>query len=159
MICFDDEQIEKEGTNLERNSCDIFEPSMYAPDNSKYRAEYIERISAKIKDVTIDDTEADQVGEASVNVRVGGTPLERTFEFVFKALKGVKGDQGDAAVERMTISDFNRKKEAGEILGTKFYFVTSNSDALLRIFAGTTLIARSDSGSIFPLTFPFTFSS
>lgn len=71
------------------NNCDIFDPSVYVPENSKYRADYIKSISAKIAEViaNVDDGE----GTPNVEVILRGEPSNRSIEFRFHNLKGSDG--------------------------------------------------------------------
>lgn len=73
-------------------------------------------------------------------------------------LKGDKGDTGDAAVERLTMLEWRALQEQGKVQGNRWYYVTSNADGLMYIYAGGTLVAKSGAmGSVFPMVFPFVF--
>lgn len=90
MKIFDDKtnQIKTSRTQT-GNNWDIFDPSVYTLDISKFRTEYIRSISAKIAEViaSVDDGE----GDPNVEVILTGDPTNRTIELRFHNLKGTDG--------------------------------------------------------------------
>lgn len=201
----------QEGSNAadDVHTCDIFEPSLYTPEEAKYRAEYIRNLAAKIGTILVDDTEAGKMATEEnppkITVRTEEKEDERLIIFKFsnfrgkdatikdfniktdelstpgqpaiemikeeteeglnvtldmKHLQGPKGDPGDYGVGRLTVGEFEKLKTEGKVLMDRWYFVTSNTDNILHIYAGSTLIAKSDaSGNVFPLVFPFSFTT
>jgi len=142
---------------------ELFSSPIYASDSSKYRAEYIKQITAKVT-AEVDYSEAGQLppeGQVPrVEVEATGEDPAKHLKFIFKYLKGDKGDKGDKSVIRLTIREYNELKKHENFDKELWYFVTSNSDAMRYIYAGDTLVAKSDkTGNIFPITFPLTFSN
>lgn len=109
MSTFDTNDIKPRNTKKSPqsgNNCDIFEPSVYTPDNSKYRADYIKNLSAKIADVIayVDEEE----GIPSVDVILTGDPTNRTIEFRFHNLKGASGSDTDVSSIVQLIENIQR---------------------------------------------------
>lgn len=126
--------------------------------------EWVESLSAKVTaDIDIthinDECPEGETPDLSVSVE-HGEGSNRHLHFSAKYLRGERGFKGDKAVSRMTIREFNAYKESEDFDKERWYFVTSNTDAMRYIYAGDTLVAKSDkTGNIFPITFPMTFSS
>lgn len=121
MNVFDDD-VKPKGTKSKQsgNNCDIFEPSVYTPGSSKYRADYIKRITSKIT-VELDASKlADEVpeGEApSVKLEVTGKDPEKHLKFILEYLRGPRGFNGsvdnfvvlsESEYERLPVKDPNK---------------------------------------------------
>jgi hypothetical protein len=101
------------------NNCDIFEPSVYTPEESKYRADYIKRITARIT-AELDGilaTEEPPDGELPVfDLVVTGKDPEKHLKFTAKYLRGPRGFRGslenfvvlsEGEYERLKVKDPN----------------------------------------------------
>lgn len=121
MSLFDDE-IKPRNTNKSPqsgNNCDIFEPSVYTPEESKYRADYIKRITAKITaalDASLLSEEVPEGEEPSFELEVTGKDPEKHFKFTVKYLRGPRGFRGslenfvvlsEGEYERLRVKDPN----------------------------------------------------
>lgn len=117
-----DEEIKPRNTDKQRqsaNNCDIFEPSSYVPESSKYRAEYIKRITAKITaalDASLLSEEAPEGEEPSFELEVTGKDPEKNLKFTVKYLRGPRGFRGslenfvvlsEGEYERLKVKDPN----------------------------------------------------
>lgn len=112
------------------NNCDIFEPSVYVPESSKYRAEYIKRITAKITaelDAALATAELPDGEEPSFELEVSGVDPEKHLKFIAKYLRGPRGFNGsvdnfvvltEAEYERLRVKDPN-----------KFYFTYEGEES------------------------------
>ena len=81
---------------------------------------------------TVDNSEANQVGTASVEVSASGPDTAKIFNFKFNNLKGAKGDTG-AAGESAEITNVTATVDAN--VGTPQVQVTMGGTALQRTFA------------------------
>lgn len=126
------------------NNCDIFEPSVYTPEESKYRAEYIKRITAKITaelDASLLAEELPDDKDPSLDLEVTGKDPEKHFKFIAKYLRGPRGFNGsadnivvlsEAEYDRLRVKDPN-----------KFYF-TYDDSSIPAIIENNILIAECD---------------
>lgn len=123
MKTFDDEEVRPRTTKKSPqsgNNCDIFEPSVYTPDESKYRADYIKKITAKITaelDATLLAEEAPEDEEPSGELQVTGKDPEKHLKLILKYLRGPRGFNGsvdnfvvlsEAEYERLKVKDPNK---------------------------------------------------
>lgn len=102
------------------NNCDIFEPSVYAPEESKYRTDYIKRITAKITAELDASKLADEVPEGeepSARLEVTGKDPEKHLKFILEYLRGPRGFNGsvdnfvvlsEVEYERLRVKDPNK---------------------------------------------------
>ena len=102
------------------NNCDIFEPSVYTPDESKYRADYIKRITAKITaelDAALATEELPDGEEPSFELIVTGKDPVKHLKFIAKYLRGPRGFNGsldnfvvltEQEYERLRVKDPNK---------------------------------------------------
>lgn len=101
MSLFDDEE-EVKPRNTDKspqggNNCDIFEPSVYTPEESKYRADYIKRITAKVTaelDGELATQEAPNGEDPIFDLEVSGKDPEKHLKFTAKYLRGPRGFKG-----------------------------------------------------------------
>lgn len=121
MSVFDDEVKPRRPGKPEQsgNNCDIFEPSNYVPESSKYRAEYIKRITAKMTaelDAELLAEEVPEGEEPSLELEVTGEDPEKHFKFIAKYLRGPRGYNGsldnfvvlsEAEYQRLAVKDPN----------------------------------------------------
>lgn len=101
------------------NNCDIFEPSSYVPESSKYRAEYIKRITAKVTaelDAALATEELPNGEEPFFGLEVTGQDPEKHLKFTAKYLRGPRGFKGslenfvvlsEGEYERLKVKDPN----------------------------------------------------
>lgn len=101
-------------------NCDVFEPSSYTPDNSKYRADYIRSITAKITaelDASLLALEAPDDDEPSGELVVTGDDPVKHLKFILKYLRGPRGFNGsvdnfvvltEAEYQRLKVKDPNK---------------------------------------------------
>ena len=101
-------------------NCDVFEPSAYTPDNSKFRADYIKKITAKITaelDATLLALEAPEGEEPSGELVVTGDDPAKHLKFVLKYLRGPRGFNGsvdnfvvltESEYQRLRVKDPNK---------------------------------------------------
>lgn len=121
MSLFDEEVKPRNGGKSPQsgNNCDIFEPSVYTPEESKYRADYIKRITARIT-AELDGilaTEEAPDGEVPVfDLVVTGQDPEKHLKFTAKYLRGPRGFRGslenfvvlsEGEYERLKVKDPN----------------------------------------------------
>ena len=125
MNIFDDDNIKPipKGSKSPQsgNNCDIFEPSVYEPDGSKFRADYIKEITpeitAELDDSHIGDEVVQDVAEPAMELEVKGTLTKRHFKFIPKRLRGPRGFNGsvdnfvvlsETEFARLTVKDPNK---------------------------------------------------
>lgn len=129
---FDDDElfeINQEREKIAPNNCDIFDPSVYVPENSKQRAEYIHKITAKmhmIIDTLLLNEECPPGENPDVILQEFGQDPEKTFKLIFKYLKGERGNNGsiDNFVV-LTESEYARLQNKDP---NKFYFTYESDD-------------------------------
>lgn len=134
MNIFDENDIKPIAKNTKQssdgNNCDIFEPSVYEPDHSKFRANYIKSITPKITaevDNTLIDEEAQLGDEPAMDLEVSGTETKRHFKFIPKHLRGPRGFNG--SVDNFVVlseSEYSRLKVKDP---NKFYFIYENEES------------------------------
>lgn len=79
------------------DACDIFEPSVYTPNNSKARADYIRKIGAKITadlDASLLAEELPDGEDPSIELIVSGEDPTKHLHFIMKYLRGPRGFNG-----------------------------------------------------------------
>ena len=121
MSVFDEEVKPKKASRQQSgNNCDIFEPSSYVPESSKYRAEYIKRITARITaelDGLLATQEAPNGEDPVFDLEVTGQDPEKHLKFTAKYLRGPRGFNGsldnfvvmsEAEYERLKVKDPNK---------------------------------------------------
>ena len=145
MSVFDDD-IKPRGSASKQsgNNCDIFEPSTYTPEQSKYRADYIRRITAKITaelDASLLAEELPDDEDPSLELQVTGKDPEKHLKFIAKYLRGPRGFNGsadnivvlsEAEYDRLRVKDPN-----------KFYF-TYDDSSTPAVIENNVLIAECD---------------
>lgn len=118
----DDDDVKPKETKSKQsgNNCDIFEPSVYTPDSSKYRADYIKRITAKITaelDASKLAEEVPEGGAPSARLEVTGNDPEKHLKFILEYLRGPRGFNGsvdnfvvlsESEYERLPVKDPNK---------------------------------------------------
>lgn len=119
----DDKEVKPRSTGSSKqsaNNCDIFEPSVYTPDESKFRIDYIKRITAKITaelDAALATAELPDGEEPSFELEVSGIDPEKHLKFIAKYLRGPRGFNGsldnfvvltEAEYERLHVKDPNK---------------------------------------------------
>lgn len=119
------------------NNCDIFEPSVYAPEDAKYRTNYVKRITAKVTaemDTEHLAEEAPNDKEPKGYLEVTGKDPEKHLKFVFEYLRGPRGFNGsvdnfvvlsEAEYDRLKVKDPN-----------KFYFTYESESTPAQIEDG-----------------------
>ena len=120
-VCDNNIRPRREGRSAQSgNNCDIFDPSVYTPDNSKYRADYIKRITAKITaelDAALAMEEAPDDENPSFELEVSGRDPEKHLKFIAKYLRGPRGFNGsvdnfvvltELEYERLRVKDPNK---------------------------------------------------
>lgn len=129
----DDKEVKPRSTGSSKqsaNNCDIFEPSVYTPDESKFRIDYIKRITAKITaelDAALATAELPDGEEPSFELEVSGIDPEKHLKFIAKYLRGPRGFNGSVdnfvvltedAYQRLHVKDPN-----------KFYFTYEGEES------------------------------
>lgn len=129
----DDKEVKPRSTGSSKqsaNNCDIFEPSVYTPDESKYRIDYIKRITARITaelDNELAVAELPDGEEPSFELQVTGKDPEKHLKFIAKYLRGPRGFNGsldnfvvltEEQYERLHVKDPN-----------KFYFTYEGEES------------------------------
>lgn len=121
MSVFDDDVRPKSRVKPKTaENCDVFDPSSYTPDGSKYRADYIKRITARITaelDAALLAMEAPEGEEPSGELVVTGDDPVKHLKFVLKYLRGPRGFNGsvdnfvvltEAEYNRLRVKDPNK---------------------------------------------------
>ena len=121
MNIFDEDIKPRDGDRKQSaNNCDIFDPATYTPESSKYRAEYIKRITAKITAELDASKLSDEVPEGrapSLKLEVTGKDPEKHLKFIVEYLRGPRGFNGsvdnfvvisESEYERLPVKDPNK---------------------------------------------------
>lgn len=139
MNLFDDDNIKPKPKGQKSpqsgNNCDIFEPSVYEPDNSKFRADYINNIipeiTAELDDSLIGEEVEEGVNEPGMDLEVSGSKTKRHFKFKPKYLRGPRGPQGfNGSVDNFVVlseTEYSRLRVKDP---NKFYYVYEGSDSV-----------------------------
>lgn len=120
MKLFEDDIKPISNCNQSGNNWDIFDPSVYTPDSSKFRADYIKSITAKVTaelDASLLSEEAPAGSEPSADLQVTGRDPEKHLKFILKYLRGPRGFNGsidnfvvlsESEYERLRVKDPNK---------------------------------------------------
>lgn len=131
MSLFDDDNIiiHQKLQQSEVQDCDIFDPSIYTPDSSKYRAEYIKSITAKMKmliDTSLLNEEAPEGEQGDVELITEGEDPEKIFTLIFKYLKGERGFNG--SVDNFVVLSESQYNNLRVKDPNKFYYVYEDEE-------------------------------
>lgn len=111
-------------------------------------------------EILVDSSEADNIPTEDTPTTITANIVEKEgLQHLLFTFANMRGPEGEHGVNRLTTVEFKALQDEGNVRGDRWYFVTSNQDSLLKIYAGDILIAQADATSnVFPFVFPFIFS-